>query len=142
MISVDSELGVSKELRAEIEQFLGEYGEAFSSLNAEAVVSFFAMPFYVELDGDSLVWSYSERAGLIQATDGLLDYYRGLGVQKVDPRIEIILRTGKNRLTVVMSWLLSDDHGTRWVLDKSYHLIREGDSWKIWACCGTETQHH
>lgn len=142
MVSVDSELGVSSELRAEIEKFLGEYGEAFSSLNAEAVVSFYAMPFYVELDGDSLVWSRSEKDGLTHATDGVLEYYRGLGVQKVDPRVEIILRTGKSRVTVVMSWLLCDDRGTRWVLDKSYHLIREGEGWKIWACCGTETQHH
>lgn len=142
VISIDSELGVSKDLRAEIEQFLSEYGEAFSSLNAEAVVSFFAMPFYVELDGDSLVWSPSEKGGLVQATDGLLDYYRGVGVKKVDPRVEIILRTGKSRVTVVMSWLLCDDQGTRWALDKSYHLIRDGGSWKIWACCGTETQGH
>lgn len=45
------------ELRASIELFFDEYGQAFSSLNAESVVSFFAMPFYVELDGDPVVWT-------------------------------------------------------------------------------------
>lgn len=142
MISVDNELGVSQELRASIEHFFDEYGQAFSSLSAEAVVPFFAMPFYVELGDESFVWGASEMLGLIHVTDGLLDYYRGLGVQKVDPRVEVILQTGKNRVSVVMSWLLCDDHGTRWVLDKSYQLLRDGESWKIWACCGTETQSH
>lgn len=64
MSSGDSKLAVSEELRTSIELFFNQYGQAFASLNAEAVVSFFAMPFYVELDGDSLVWSASEGPGL------------------------------------------------------------------------------
>ena len=99
------------------------------------------MPFYVELDGDSLVWSASEGPGLLRATEGLLDFYRAQSLQKADPQIEAILPTGKNRASVVMSWLLRSDHGTSWLLDKSYQLIRDNDAWKIWACCGTETDH-
>lgn len=141
MSSDDGKLAVSDELKASIELFFNQYGQAFASLDAEAVVSFFAMPFYVELDGDSLVWSASEGPGLLRATEGLLGYYRDQRLQKADPQIEAILPTGKNRVSVVMSWLLRSDHGVSWLLDKSYQLIRDNDSWKIWACCGTETQH-
>ena len=141
MSSGDSKLAVSEELRTSIELFFNQYGQAFASLNAEAVVSFFAMPFYEELDGDSLVWSASEGPGLLRATEGLLDFYRAQSLQKADPQIEAILPTGKNRASVVMSWLLRSDHGTSWLLDKSYQLIRDNDAWKIWACCGTETDH-
>lgn len=140
MFSCNRELAARDELRASIELFFDEYGQAFSSLNAESVVSFFAMPFYVELDGDPVVWTASERPGLLRVTEGLLDYYRAQRLQKADPKIEAILPTGKNRASVVMSWVLCSDHGTRWMLDKSYQLLRANDSWKIWACCGTERQ--
>lgn len=139
MLSDNRELGVSEELRTSIGRFFDEYGHAFASRDAEAVVSFFAMPFYVELNGDPVVWTAAEKSGLLRTTGGLLDYYGNQGVQKVDPKIEAILPTGKNRASVVLSWMLQGDQGTRWILDKSYQLVRDNDSWKIWACCGTET---
>ena len=97
------------------------------------------MPFYVELNGDPVVWTAAEKQGLLRTTEGLLNYYGNQGVQKMDPKIEAILPTGKNRASVVLSWMLHSDHGSRWLLDKSYQLVRDNDSWKIWACCGTET---
>ena len=126
-------------LQQSIELFFDDYAQAFSSRNAETVVSFFAMPFYVELNGDPVVWTAAEKQGLLRTTEGLLNYYGNQGVQKMDPKIEAILPTGKNRASVVLSWMLHSDHGSRWLLDKSYQLVRDNDSWKIWACCGTET---
>ena len=138
-MSSSRELGVSEEMGKSIGRFFDDYGHAFSSRDAETVVSFFAMPFYVELNGDPVVWTAAEKNGLLRTTEGLLDYYGSQGVQKIDPRIDAILPTGKNRASVVLSWMLRSDHGTRWILDKSYQLVRDNDSWKIWACCGTET---
>ena len=141
MSSAERMLAVSDEFRSSVELFFNDYGDAFASLNAEAVAPFFAMPLYVELDGDSVVWTSFESPGLLRTIKGILDYYGSLGVRKVDPRIETILPTGKNRASVVVSWQLRSDHGSHWIMDKSYQLLRDGDSWKIWACCGTETQH-
>lgn len=139
VLSDGGKLCVSEELQESIGHFFDDYGRAFSSRDAETVVSFFAIPFYVELNGDPVVWTAAETQGLLRTTEGLLDYYGSQGVQKIDPKIEAILPTGKNRASVVLSWQLHSDHGTRWLLDKSYQLVRDKDSWKIWACCGTET---
>lgn len=141
MSVLDYTIAIDKALAASIEDFLHDYGKAFASLNADAVAAYFTLPFYVELDGDPIVWGVGQEEGLLQTTDALLSYYRGQNLVKCDPLIEAILPTGKNRVSVVMNWNLCSAQGASWKLEKSYQLVRENKVWKIWACCGTETQH-